>query len=195
MSNLLKLAAIAAIITAVFVFSYNVVNADPPPGNDGECTHGQSDQPCRPDPQPDNGKDCEEHGNNPDGNEDHCGPIETPTEEPSPTVTPDPSSTPTPDPTISPTPPVNPTTTPAPTTTPVTPTTPPDDAVTPQAPEQPSQPVTPQLAVAPPLTGDGGLLDMRNDNGDLKGTTVLLIGFGVFAGLALMTQAFRLRMP
>jgi hypothetical protein len=52
------------------------VSADPPPappGNDGECTHARSDQPCRPDPQPDHGRDCEPHSANFDGNEDHCG--------------------------------------------------------------------------------------------------------------------------
>src|SRR5436305_1101745 len=35
-----------------------------------DCSHGSSDQTCRPDPSP-NGKDCEDHGNA-RGNEDHC---------------------------------------------------------------------------------------------------------------------------
>jgi len=51
------------------------VSADPPPappGNDGDCTHARSEQPCRPDPQPDHGKDCAPHSANFDGNEDHC---------------------------------------------------------------------------------------------------------------------------
>lgn len=48
--------------------------ADPPtspPGQD-ECDVGNSDHTCVPDPQPTNGQDCEEHGNNGGANEDHC---------------------------------------------------------------------------------------------------------------------------
>ena len=52
-----------------------------PPGQ-GECAHGNSGKPCRDDPQPGNGKDCQEHGNKGGVNEDHCaGPVETTTEE------------------------------------------------------------------------------------------------------------------
>ena len=55
----------------------------PPSGNPGspgdDCSHGNSNQPCRPDPSP-NGKDCEDHGKA-SGNEDHCdGTTTTPTE-------------------------------------------------------------------------------------------------------------------
>jgi hypothetical protein len=44
-----------------------------PPGQ-GECSHGNTGKPCKPDPQPDQGKDCETHGNDGVGgvNEDHC---------------------------------------------------------------------------------------------------------------------------
>lgn len=42
-----------------------------PPGQ-GECAHGNSDQECKPDPQPDKGKDCEAHGQQGGVNEDHC---------------------------------------------------------------------------------------------------------------------------
>jgi hypothetical protein len=35
------------------------------------CSHGSSDKPCKPDPQPDRGKDCLDHGQA-RGNEDHC---------------------------------------------------------------------------------------------------------------------------
>jgi hypothetical protein len=49
--------------------------ADKPPSNPGSpadnCSHGNSDQACKDDPQPDHGKDCEDHGNA-RGNEDHC---------------------------------------------------------------------------------------------------------------------------
>jgi hypothetical protein len=48
-----------------------------PPGQ-GECQHGNSGQECKPDPQPDRGKDCEEHGPKEGGvNEDHCLGAET----------------------------------------------------------------------------------------------------------------------
>ena len=43
-----------------------------PPGQ-GECEHGNSGQDCKPDPQPEHGQDCDEHGPNEGGvNEDHC---------------------------------------------------------------------------------------------------------------------------
>jgi len=48
--------------------------ADPPtspPGQD-ECDVGNSDHTCVPDPQPTNGQDCDEHGNNGGVNENHC---------------------------------------------------------------------------------------------------------------------------
>ena len=54
-------------------------NGNPPPGQ-GECGHGNSDKPCKDDPQPDKGKDCEEHGNSGGVNEDHCNGQTTPTE-------------------------------------------------------------------------------------------------------------------
>lgn len=42
------------------------------PGSPGDnCSHGSSNTPCKPDPQPDRGKDCEDHGRA-RGNEDHC---------------------------------------------------------------------------------------------------------------------------
>jgi hypothetical protein len=50
-----------------------------PPGQ-GDCQHGNSDKACGDDPQPDNGKDCQAHGNNGGVNEDHCAPVETTTE-------------------------------------------------------------------------------------------------------------------
>ena len=48
-------------------------NGQPPsPPGQGECGHGNSGQPCKPDPQPEKGKDCAEHGNQGGVNEDHC---------------------------------------------------------------------------------------------------------------------------
>jgi hypothetical protein len=49
------------------------------------CDHGASEKPCRPDPQPDRGKDCEVHGRVKVGgsvggiNEDHCSSVTTTT--------------------------------------------------------------------------------------------------------------------
>lgn len=70
------------------MFGAVTVAADPPDGPPGqdECSHGNSDKPCREDPQPDHGKDCEEHGNNGGINEDHC--LATATTPPNSTNTP-----------------------------------------------------------------------------------------------------------
>jgi hypothetical protein len=48
--------------------------ASPPPSPPGQdpCAHGNSSQPCRTDPQPSHGKDCDPHGQNGGVNEDHC---------------------------------------------------------------------------------------------------------------------------
>lgn len=67
--------------TVLSLFTWATVAAHVPPGNDGGQCHGANQIECRPDPQPSHGKDCQPHGNNPDGNDDHCGPI--PSSEPS----------------------------------------------------------------------------------------------------------------
>jgi hypothetical protein len=54
--------------------------------NDG-CDHGNSHKPCRPDPQPTHGKDCETHGNHGGINEDHCSGDSTTTTQPPVTTT------------------------------------------------------------------------------------------------------------
>jgi hypothetical protein len=56
-----------------------------PPGQ-GECEHGNSGKPCRDDPQPEHGKDCQAHGNQGGVNEDHCGGVTTPEPPPPPTT-------------------------------------------------------------------------------------------------------------
>lgn len=67
-------------------------NGQPPsPPGQGECEHGNSGQPCKEDPQPDKGKDCEEHGNQGGVNEDHCKGEDTTTTDT--TVTTDTTST------------------------------------------------------------------------------------------------------
>jgi hypothetical protein len=62
-----------------------------PPGQ-GECEHGNSGKPCRDDPQPEHGRDCEHHGNQGGVNEDHCGGVPAP-EPPTTTVIPPPTTT------------------------------------------------------------------------------------------------------
>ena len=46
----------------------------PAPPGQGDCSHGSTGKSCRPDPQPEQGKDCDTHGNDGIGgiNEDHC---------------------------------------------------------------------------------------------------------------------------
>jgi hypothetical protein len=57
-----------------------------PPGQD-PCSHGATGKPCKPDPQPEHGKDCEKHGKNGGVNEDHCKPDETTPTDTTPTDT------------------------------------------------------------------------------------------------------------
>jgi hypothetical protein len=65
-----------------------------PPGQ-GECEHGNSEKPCKEDPQPDKGKDCELHGNSGGVNEDHCKGDETTPDETTPNETTPDETTPT----------------------------------------------------------------------------------------------------
>jgi outer membrane biosynthesis protein TonB len=84
-------------VLALAFASITTAAANTPPGNDGDPCHGANQETCRPDPQPSDGQDCLPHGNNPDGNDDHCA-------SPEPTVTPEPSASPSPEPTSTPTP-------------------------------------------------------------------------------------------
>jgi len=82
-----QLATLAlAIVMGVLGFAVSGVavagNGQPPspPGQD-KCEHGNDLKPCKDDPQPTKGKDCQEHGNQGGVNEDHCkGEDTTPTE-------------------------------------------------------------------------------------------------------------------
>jgi LPXTG-motif cell wall-anchored protein len=76
-----RMVAIAIIIAAALFtlhaftgFTPKAMAAKPPsPPGQGECEHGNSNKPCKDDPQPEHGKDCEEHGPKNGGvNEDHC---------------------------------------------------------------------------------------------------------------------------
>lgn len=66
------------LIVAIGLFAIGataaVALADKPPSPPGKdpCSHGNTGKPCKPDPQPDRGKDCEKHGKEGGVNEDHC---------------------------------------------------------------------------------------------------------------------------
>jgi hypothetical protein len=69
-----------AVVLAAGVFTSVALAGKPPsppgqtsnPGSPGDdCSHGNSDKPCKPDPQPGHGSECDDHGNA-SGNEDHC---------------------------------------------------------------------------------------------------------------------------
>jgi hypothetical protein len=69
-----------AVVLAAGVFTSVALASKPPsppgqtsnPGSPGDdCSHGNSDKPCKPDPQPGHGSECDDHGNA-SGNEDHC---------------------------------------------------------------------------------------------------------------------------
>ncbi|HET8526458.1 MAG TPA: hypothetical protein VFM81_07450 [Actinomycetota bacterium] len=65
---------IGATIALSVLLPLGVAYATPPnnPPGQGECDNGNSDHTCDPDPNPDNGQDCQEHGNNGGSNENHC---------------------------------------------------------------------------------------------------------------------------
>lgn len=114
-----------------------------PPGRD-PCSHGATGKPCRDDPQPEHGKDCDHHGKLGGVNEDHCKSPTTTT----PTDTTPTDTTPT---DTTPTTPTTPTGTTQTQTTPTTPTTTAPTATTPPAVVPP--PVTsPAVTTAPTTT-------------------------------------------
>ena len=131
MKNMRKLLIGATIVVSVLLPLVAAYAAPPdsPPGQ-GDCDNGNSNQTCVPDPRPDNGQDCEEHGNNGGGNENHC--LTTTVTVPQTTTTTVPATTTVPTTTTTTTPPCveqcqttttttvtlpPPTTTPSPTTT------------------------------------------------------------------------------
>jgi hypothetical protein len=79
MKRFLCLAALLVLALGVMTggvaagFAASSAPPTPPPGQ-GDCSHGQTGKVCKPDPQPEQGKDCDTHGNAGVGgvNEDHC---------------------------------------------------------------------------------------------------------------------------
>jgi hypothetical protein len=63
------------VMTGGVVAGFAASSAPPPaPPGQGDCSHGNTGRVCKPDPQPEQGKDCDTHGNDGIGgvNEDHC---------------------------------------------------------------------------------------------------------------------------
>lgn len=145
------------LLTAGFVFALSgtaLAKNDSP----YDCDHGNSDKPCRPDPQPNHGKDCLHHGKNGGVNEDHCLPTTTTTQPPTTTTTAPPVTTTTNPPTTTTTAPVVVTTTQPPVTTttapPVVTTTTGSPSVTKgtQCTDANGNPFTTSLSVCPEVT-------------------------------------------
>ncbi len=69
---------VLAVVMGVLGFSVSgvavagVSDKPPSPPGQGECEHGNAAKPCKEDPQPEKGKDCEVHGNKGGVSEDHC---------------------------------------------------------------------------------------------------------------------------
>jgi hypothetical protein len=82
MKRVQVIAARVAVLAGLLVAGVGVSAALADPGNgngppssppgQGECQHGNSGQDCKPDPQPEHGKECESHGNQGGVDEDHC---------------------------------------------------------------------------------------------------------------------------
>ena len=73
MKRFLMIAGMVAAFGLGSAGAYAATNDKPPaPPGQGECAHGNSQQTCKDDPQPTQGKDCENHGNSGGVNEDHC---------------------------------------------------------------------------------------------------------------------------
>jgi hypothetical protein len=69
--------AAAIVVVAAFgvlgMSSAGLATANDGPPGQGPCNHGNSGKECKPDPQPEHGQECDEHGPNEGGvNEDHC---------------------------------------------------------------------------------------------------------------------------
>jgi hypothetical protein len=84
-----KIAA-AMIVAGISLFAVTPALAAPHNPHQEEqdgCDHGHTGKPCRPDPQPDHGKDCVKHGKHGGINEDHCASTTSTTQPPTTTTT------------------------------------------------------------------------------------------------------------
>lgn len=79
MKRILFFIAVVGLFTIGMTASTALADKPPAPPGEDPCSHGRSDKPCRPDPQPEKGKDCEQHGSKNGGkSEDHCAPVTQP---------------------------------------------------------------------------------------------------------------------
>jgi len=125
------------------------------PGSPGDdCSHGNSDKDCKPDPS-ENGKDCDDHGKA-RGNEDHCDATTTTT-----TTTPTTSTTTTTTTT---------TTTSTTTTTPTTTTIPKTTTTTPTTPTTTTNPSPPGTTTSTPTNPSGPSTPPAAPTGETAGT-------------------------
>lgn len=173
MKKILGIAAVAFGLSLIAASPVLASQGNPHQEEQDGCDHGNSNKPCKDDPQPDHGSECDVHGNHGGVNEDHCNGTTTTTAPPTTTTTApvvdEPTTTTTapsvvvvsdPDPVVPAVTPVPATDTPAPQATPVV-----------EAPV--SAPVTPEPITELPHTGSAALL-------------LTMIGTGmVFAGAGL----------
>jgi large repetitive protein len=74
MRKALVMAALGLLLAAGVAAAALATPGNGNPGSPGgTCSHGASDKPCKDDPQPEHGQDCDDHGVA-HGNEDHCAP-------------------------------------------------------------------------------------------------------------------------
>lgn len=189
---------------AVALGGFSVALADPGngngppatnPGSPGDdCSHGNADKPCKDDPQPDRGKDCEDHGNA-RGNEDHCEGTTTTPEEP-PVVTEPPVTTTPEGPTSTPTTPTDQESTPGPVTAPESSPTPgsaakPTPRRTPKS--QQSKPVVKAQVVKTAPTVKAGVVKAKPAEAKTLPYTGVPVGLYALLGVALMGGGLLMR--
>ena len=81
MKKLIVIAAMLAAFGLGTAAAFAATSDKPPtPPGQPDCGHGNSQAECKDDPNPDQGKDCEAHGNQGGQNEDHCKNETTPTD-------------------------------------------------------------------------------------------------------------------
>lgn len=71
MKKIMFILLLASMLVVGILAASALANNDNPGSPGDNCSHGNSNKECKPDPQPEHGKDCEDHGNA-RGNEDHC---------------------------------------------------------------------------------------------------------------------------
>lgn len=86
-------ATLLAVSIALIPAAANAAPKDPHQEETDGCDHGHTGKPCKDDPQPDHGKECEVHGNHGGVNEDHCDEQEPTTTTTAPPLVEEPTTT------------------------------------------------------------------------------------------------------